>query len=97
MISKNVVILLLVLILVSPLFGTFLVSLTGYREPLELAAEKLGLKDITEEINWSPLIGYSAPGLPPELGYILSGFIGTGLLLGMGYITHRLSMKVKKE
>ncbi|MEM2123573.1 MAG: cobalamin biosynthesis protein [Candidatus Bathyarchaeia archaeon] len=74
------------LVLVSPLFGVILADMVGYHEPLDVAAEVLNLKDLTESINWTPLMDYSVPGLPAELGYILSGLIGLTVILGVGLI-----------
>ncbi len=60
---------------ISPVFGVWLADLIWYREPLDVAAEavnevanktlgKLILVDITEEINWTPFLDYTVPGLP---------------------------------
>jgi len=77
------------LVLVSPLFGVFLADMVGYHEPLDVAAEVLNLQDLTESINWTPFIDYTVPGLPAELGYIISGFIGVGIIFGLGLILRR--------
>ncbi len=86
---KRVLILILFLILVSPIFGVFLADMIGYHEPLDVAAEILGLKDLTEKSNWTPFIGYTVPGLPLEIGYVVAGFIGVGIILGVGFIADR--------
>ncbi|MDW8169604.1 MAG: cobalamin biosynthesis protein [Desulfurococcaceae archaeon] len=66
-----------VLILISPLFGIYLADLVKYHEPLDIAIEMLGLEEW--EDKW-PLKDYSIPGLDPYLGYIASGFIGAGAI-----------------
>ncbi len=80
-----------VMIVVSPLFGIVLANMVGYHEPLDVAAEKLGLKDRTAELNWTPLEDYQVPGLPPIPGYMASGFIGVALILGVGSLLRRLA------
>jgi len=75
-----------VLIILSPVFGVFLANLVGYREPLDLAAEALGLSETTEEINWTPFLDYTVPGLPDWLGYMVSGVIGVAVVLGLAFL-----------
>jgi cobalt/nickel transport protein len=86
-------ILLVILILISPLFGVYLSDLVGYHEPLDLAAEHIGLPDLNEELNWTPLYDYGFPALHPVLGYIVSGFIGVALILGIGMLLTRIVSK----
>jgi len=86
-------ILIILLILISPLFGVVLADMVGYHEPLDIAAEKLGLKDISDEINWSPFYDYSVPGLDPITGYIVSGFIGVGIIYLIGSLIQRIAGK----
>ena len=83
----------LLLVLISPLFGVYLSDLVGYREPLDLAAEMLGLQDHTERINWTPFLDYTVPGLPDWAGYVVSGIIGILIIFGLGM----LMMRVKGE
>jgi|UniRef100_A0A7C3WSL8 hypothetical protein len=80
----------LALVVVSPVFGVHLAELVGFHEPLDIAAEALGLREITEEINWTPFLDYTVPGLPDWLGYIVSGFIGVGAVLALGLLLLRL-------
>lgn len=87
---RRVFLVILCLIVVSPVFGVILADMVGYREPLDLVAEELGLPDLTERLNWTPLLDYTVPGLPAELGYIVSGFIGVALILGLGFIVERI-------
>ncbi|UNQ73055.1 PDGLE domain-containing protein [Infirmifilum sp. NZ] len=75
-----------VLIILSPIFGVFLANLVGYHEPLDLAAETLGLNETTEEINWTPFLDYTVPGLPDWLGYMVSGVIGVAVVLGLAFL-----------
>ncbi|RLE74139.1 MAG: cobalamin biosynthesis protein, partial [Thermoprotei archaeon] len=64
MISKKAIILTFILVIISPIFGVILADMVGYHEPLDLAAESLGLEDISEETNWTPFFDYTVPGLP---------------------------------
>lgn len=82
-----------ILVLVSPVFGVILAEIVGYHEPLDEAAEMLGLKDWTDEINWTPLLDYTVPGLPDEVGYVVSGLIGIGLILGIGAVLSRVAKR----
>lgn len=76
----------LALVVISPVFGVYLSDLVGFHEPLDIAAELLGLKETTEEINWTPFLDYTVPGLEPWLGYIVSGIIGIAAVLALGYL-----------
>ena len=84
MISRKVLILTFILVIISPVFGVILADMVGYHEPLDLAAESLGLEDVSEEINWTPFFDYTVPGLPDVIGYIIAGFIGVFVVLGLG-------------
>jgi cobalt/nickel transport protein len=75
-----------IIILVSPIFGVILADIVGFHEPLDIAAEKIELHDLSEDINWTPLFDYTIPGLSPEVGYIISGLVGIAILLGAGLI-----------
>jgi len=79
----------LLLVAVSPVFGVFLADMLGYHEPLDVAAEKLGLRDLTERTNWTPFLDYRVPGLPEWLGYIASGIIGVAIVAALGYLVAR--------
>lgn len=87
---KTSIILILVLIAVSPLFGVILADMVGYHEPLDVVAEKLGLEDVTFLFNWTPFIDYTVPGLPATLGYIVSGLIGIAMIIGLVYAFSKL-------
>ena len=95
MIGKKALITIIVLVMISPLFGVILADIVGYHEPLDVAAEKLGLRDISEEIDWTPFYDYTVPGLPDTIGYIVAGFIGVGIILGIGYLLLRIAGKKK--
>ena len=72
------------IILLSPLFGVILAHKTGYHEPLDLVIEKLRLSE-KQSIEIPTLFNdYSVPGLNPVIGYMISGFIGVGIIWGMG-------------
>lgn len=94
--SKRFILLLSILILISPICGVILADMVGYHEPLDLAAESLGLQDLSEQINWTPFYDYSVPGLPAEIGYIISGFIGVAIILIIGYLG-RIMLGEKKK
>ncbi|MGB9724795.1 MAG: PDGLE domain-containing protein [Nitrososphaeria archaeon] len=85
--------LIILLLLVSPLFGVILANAVGYHEPLDLAAELLNKPDLTEDINWTPFLDYSVPGVPSEIGYIISGFIGITLILSLGTLLRKIVTK----
>lgn len=80
----------LFLVLISPIFGIYLADIVGYHEPLDLVGERLGLQDRTEDMNWTPFLGYSVPGLPGWAGYIISGLIGILVILGLGVLMIKL-------
>lgn len=90
LILKKALIVTLILIFISPIFGVILSKLVGYHEPLDIVAEKLNLQDLTESINWTPFLDYTIPGLPDEIGYILAGFLGISIILSIGIILNRL-------
>jgi cobalt/nickel transport protein len=79
-----------VIILISPVFGIILSDRVAFHEPLELTAEELELQDSTEDFNWTPFLDYKVPNLLPEAGYILTGFLGIGLILVIGKILVRV-------
>ena len=88
---KKTLLITLVLVFVSPIFGVILADMVGYHEPLDVVAETLNLPDLTENINWTPFLDYTVPGLPAEIGYIIAGFIGVGIIIGIGLILNRLA------
>ncbi|MEM2535234.1 MAG: hypothetical protein QXD12_05445, partial [Candidatus Nezhaarchaeales archaeon] len=93
--SKKTWITVIVLLILSPIFGVVLADIVGYHEPLDLAAEAIGLRDISEEITWTPFFDYSVPGLPAEIGYVISGAIGVIAITVIGYGI--LKMAEKRE
>jgi len=84
---KKALLAIAVLLVVSPLFGVVGAELVGYHEPLDVAAEKLGLE---EAGLWSGLLpDYTVPGLPEDwaglsVGYIISGLVGVAIILAIG-------------
>ncbi len=80
----------LAMVAVSPLFGVYLAGLVGYHEPLDIAAELLHLNETTEEVNWTPFLEYTVPGLPDWLGYAVSGLLGVAVVLALGYALVKL-------
>ena len=84
-----------ILLIISPIFGIILADMVGYHEPLDIAAEKLGLRDLTEQMNWTPFLDYTVPGIPDEIGYIIAGLIGIFVIFLIGYILQYLAGKKK--
>ena len=74
------------MIIISPLFGIILADMVGYHEPLDVAAEMLHLKDVSDKINWTPFYDYTVPGLPDTIGYIISGIIGVAVVYALGKV-----------
>lgn len=85
MLSRKQIFILVVLLIISPIFGVWLANLLGYTEPLDHVAEVLNLAE-WEEFNWTPLKDYAVPGLPDWLGYIVAGAIGIAIIIGIGYL-----------
>ena len=85
MISRKQLIVILIMIALSPLFGVYLANLVGYHEPLDVAGDLLHLKDIRYQMNWTPFIDYTVPGLPDMVGYAIAGVMGFLIILGIGY------------
>jgi len=76
-----------VLIIISPIFGIILAEKVNYHEPIDVMAEKLHLHEA--DIYNTPFDNYQVPGLPPTLGYIVAGFIGIAVILGIGLFAAR--------
>ena len=89
------ILIIIALVLISPLFGVVLAEAVGYHEPLDLAAETLGLNDLTDALNWTPFLDYTVPGLPDEIGYIVSGLLGVAIIWGGGYVASKILLKEK--
>jgi len=87
---KKALVLILILIFISPIFGVLLADMVGYHEPLDVAAEALNLPDLTELINWTPLLDYTIPGLPAEVGYIVTGLVGVLVILSIGFLLSKI-------
>lgn len=81
---KRSLLIILILLFVSPLFKIYLANIVGYHEPLDITGELLDLKDISDEINWTPFKDYTVPGLPDWLGYIISGALGILIIMLIG-------------
>lgn len=71
-----------VLIALSPVFA-YLAEVVGYSEPLENAAEMLGLEENPIYEGFFP--DYTIPGLDPYTGTLLSGAVGVLIVLILGY------------
>ncbi len=92
---KKAIITIIILVIISPVFGVILANMVGYHEPLDVAAEKLGLHEW--KFTWTPFTDYTVPGLPDTIGYIICGFIGVGVILGIGTVLYHASAKPKGE
>ncbi len=92
---RKALIITLMLVLISPIFGVILADSVGFHEPLDLVAEALNLQDWSESLNWTPLFDYTVPGLPAEVGYIVSGIIGIAIILVIGLAINRLASRRK--
>jgi len=85
---RRAYIIIIVLVVLSPLFGVIGAELVGYREPLEVAAEKVGLEE--SEPLWSGILpDYTFPGLNDVIGYVIAGFIGVAILLSPMIVVRR--------
>jgi cobalt/nickel transport protein len=82
-----------IIILVSPIFGVILAEIVGFHEPLDIAAEKVDLHDLSKDMNWTPFFDYTIPRLSPEIGYIISGLLGITIIFGAGLIFRRLGKR----
>ncbi len=82
--SRKQWITLIILLIISPIFGVWLANMLGYAEPLDHVAEALHLNE--SEIEWTPFKEYTVPGLPDWLGYIITGAIGVAVIIAIGYI-----------
>lgn len=77
---RNSYLAIIFLVLISPIFGVIGANLVGYREPLDLAAELIGMEE--SEPVWSGVFpDYTVPGLPDEVAYVIAGLVGVGVLL----------------
>ncbi|AEA47806.1 PDGLE domain-containing protein [Archaeoglobus veneficus] len=79
---KKVYIAIAVMVALSPLFA-YAAELVGYSEPLENAAEMIGLEE--HPIYSGVLPDYTVPGLDSYSGTLIAGIVGTVITLGVGY------------
>jgi hypothetical protein len=86
---KRALITIAILLTLSPIFGILGSELVGYHEPLDVAAEEIGL---SESPMWSGVFpDYTIPNLLGDwvsrsIGYIISGIIGVLMILTIGFI-----------
>ena len=71
------------LVLAAPVFA-WAAGAVGYTEPLTLAAEATGAGDDAQTTLPGLLPDYTVPGLPAPVGTLLSGLVGTALVLVLG-------------
>jgi len=88
--SKKIWTAIALMLIVSPLFGVILADVVGYHEPLDVAAEAAGLRDVSEEITWTPFFDYGIPGLPSEVGYAMAGALGVAVIVVVGYVAMKV-------
>jgi cobalt/nickel transport system permease protein len=84
--GKAAIVVIFAMVTVSPLFA-YAAELVGYAEPLENAAEIIGLEE--NPIYEGILPDYTIPGLDPYLGTLIAGAIGTLIVLAIGYAMTR--------
>lgn len=89
---RRLFIFLAIMALFSPIFGVWLANLIGYHEPLDVAADLINemanktlghpvMNDTRYQMNWTPFIDYTVPGLPDWAGYIVAAYIGLTIYL----------------
>ena len=80
---KKVIIASIVMVLLSPVFA-YACELTGYMEPLEVSAEKLGVKELS--LYEAPMPDYVIPVIQnTTLSGILAGLVGVAIVLGFSF------------
>ncbi|MEZ0248832.1 MAG: PDGLE domain-containing protein [Thermoproteus sp.] len=89
--TKRYLVLLLILLLISPIFGVWLANIVGYAEPLDHVAEALGLNE--SSIEWTPFKDYTVPGLPDWVGYIIAGLMGIAVFIAATLLLERAAGK----
>jgi len=48
-------------------------------------------------MNWTPFFDYSVSGLPAEIGYIIAGFIGIGIIVAIGLLIQKTMGETERE
>lgn len=74
---QRIYIIMIVISIMAIFIGSYLASYSY--EPLDKSAESLNLN--VTELYHAPFPEYSVPGLPPELGSVVSGILGAVILL----------------
>ncbi len=95
---RRLIAFLIIMALLSPIFGVWLADMVGYHEPLDVAVEALNktahkIYDLTKRINWTPFVDYTVPGLPDWAGYIVCALMGLAIYLALLALIRR----VRKE
>lgn len=85
--TKRYLVLILILLLISPIFGVILANAVGYAEPLDHIADMLHLNE--SAINWTPFKDYTVPGLPDEVSYIVAGAMGVAIFIVLTLLLER--------
>ena len=85
---KRSLVVLAVLVALAPVFG-WAATQVNYTEPLEHAAAETDASD--EAVTQPSLMpDYGLPGLPTPIGTLVSGIVGTALVLGLGLLGGRV-------
>jgi|Deesub1362B_J571_1020462.scaffolds.fasta_scaffold00003_682 cobalt/nickel transport protein len=95
--SRRSLLFVIICLLISPIFGIILADWVGYHEPLDIAAEKLGLNESSYEFFWTPFADYTFPGLPSILGYMLSGAVGVLIIILIGTVISASRIYIKED
>ncbi len=83
--GKAAMAVILAMVVLSPLFA-YAAELVGYAEPLEKAAEMMGLEE--HPLYGGILPDYTVPGLDPYVGTLISAAVGTLIVFGLAYLLY---------
>lgn len=81
--GKSAFVIIAIMVALSPLFA-YAAELVDYSEPLENAAELIGLEEYSIYSGLMP--DYSIPGIDPYVGTLITGAIGTVIVAGFAFL-----------
>lgn len=81
--GKSAFVVIAIMVALSPLFA-YAAELVDYSEPLENAAELIGLEEYSIYSGLMP--DYSIPGIDPYVGTLITGAIGTVIVAGFAFL-----------
>lgn len=91
MISKKLILVLVMLIIVSPIFGVILPEMLQSEEFIESLAE---IAEPVLQIHYNaPLKDYTIPGFPEWVGYMVSSAIGLVIIVLVYYTIAKIMEK----